>query len=61
MGLRLVATVTLNGVGGEWTLGSAFSCGTSALTLTNGTFDTSASNYAVTAGNFSSTIQIQEQ
>jgi hypothetical protein len=33
-------------------LGSAFSCGTSALTLTNGTFNTSVSNYAVTAGEF---------
>jgi len=46
--------VTLDGVGGAWTLGSAFSCGTSTLTLTNGTFDTSVSNYAVTAGTFSS-------
>jgi hypothetical protein len=47
--------VTFNGVGGGWTLGSAFSCGNSALTLTNGTFDTSSSgNYAVTAGSISS-------
>jgi hypothetical protein len=44
----------LTGVGGEWTLGSAFSCGTGTLTLTNGTFNTSVSNYAVTAGTFSS-------
>jgi hypothetical protein len=53
-GVAFGANVTLNGVGGAWTLGSAFSCGTSTLALTNGTFDTSASNYAVTAGLFSS-------
>jgi hypothetical protein len=53
-GVAFGAGVTLDGVGGEWTLGSAFSCGTSTLTLTNGTFDTSVSNYAVTAGTFSS-------
>ena len=53
-GVAFGANVTLNGVGGAWTLGSAFSCGTSTLSLTNGTFDTSASNYAVTAGLFSS-------
>lgn len=53
-GVAFGGAVTLNGVGGAWTLGSAFSCGTSTLALTNGTFDTSASNYAVTAGLFSS-------
>jgi hypothetical protein len=53
-GVAFGGAVTLNGVGGAWTLGSAFSCGTSTLTLTNGTFDTSVSNYAVTAGTFSS-------
>ncbi len=53
-GVAFGGAVTFNGVGGAWTLGSAFSCGTSTLTLTNGTFDTSASNYAVTAGGFSS-------
>jgi len=53
-GVAFGAAVTLNGVGGEWTLGSAFSCGTNTLTLTNGTFDTSVSNYAVTASTFSS-------
>jgi hypothetical protein len=52
-GVVFGGNVTLNGVGGAWTLGSAFSCG-STLTLTNGTFDTSVSNYAVTAGTFSS-------
>ena len=53
-GVALGVAVTLNGVGGAWTLGSAFSCGTNTLTLTNGTFDTSVSNYAVTAGSFAS-------
>jgi hypothetical protein len=53
-GVAFGGPVTLNGVGGAWTLGSAFSCGTNTLTLTNGTFNTSVSNYAVTAGTFSS-------
>jgi hypothetical protein len=53
-GVAFTADVTFDGIGGAWTLGSAFSCGTSALTLTNGTFNTSVSNYAVTAGEFSS-------
>jgi len=53
-GVAFGGAVTLNGVGGAWTLGSAFSCGTIDLTLINGTFDTSVSNYAVTAGGFSS-------
>jgi hypothetical protein len=47
--------VTFNGVGGEWTLGSAFSCGTYTLTVTSGTFDTSSvGNYSVTARAISS-------
>jgi hypothetical protein len=46
------SAVTFDGVGGEWTLGSALSCG--AITVTNGTFSTSASNYAITATLFSS-------
>jgi hypothetical protein len=41
------AQVTFNGVGGVWTLGSAFSY-TSQGNFSNGTFDTSASNYSVT-------------
>jgi hypothetical protein len=48
-GVAFGGNVTLNGVGGAWTLGSAFSCGTDTLTITRGTFDTSVSNYAVTA------------
>jgi len=47
-----LGAVTFDGVGGAWTLGSALSCGTSDLTLTNGTFDTSVSNYSVTAARF---------
>ena len=53
-GVAFGGGVTFNGVGGAWTLGSALNIGANNLTLTNGTFDTSASNYAVTAGLFSS-------
>ena len=53
-GVAFGGGVTLDGVGGAWTLGSAFSCAGFILTLTNGTFDTSVSNYAVTASTFSS-------
>ena len=53
-GVAFGGGVTLNGVGGEWTLGSALNLGSFSLTLTNGTFDTSVSNYAVTATSFSS-------
>lgn len=54
-GVAFNGAVTFAGVGGAWTLGSAFSCGTSTLTLAIGTFDTSSSgNYSVTAGSFSS-------
>ena len=49
------ADIRLNGVGGAWTLGSALNMSsTSTLTLDRGTFDTSTSNYSVTAGSFSS-------
>lgn len=47
-GVSLVATtVAFDGVGGAWTLGSALTT-TSTITVTNGTFSTSASNYALT-------------
>ena len=50
-----LTNVTFNGVGGEWTLGSALNCGFSTLTITNGVFNTSSSgNYAVTADSISS-------
>jgi len=53
-GVAFGGAVTFNGIGGSWTLGSAFSCGTFTLTVTNGTFSTSGSNYAVTCNTFSS-------
>jgi hypothetical protein len=54
-GVSFGASVDFNGVGGGWTLGSAFNNGTNSLVVTNGTFDTSSSgNYAVTAGFISS-------
>jgi len=54
-GVVFGGVVIFNGVGGNWTLGSAFSSGTNTLQLINGTFDTSSSgNYAITAGFFSS-------
>ena len=49
-----IGSVTFNGVGGTWTLGSALTTPQN-ITLTNGTFSTSASNYAVTCQQFSST------
>ena len=48
-----IGNVTFNGVGGTWTLGSALTT-PQDITLTNGTFSTSASNYAVSSANFSS-------
>jgi hypothetical protein len=48
-----LAVVTFNGVGGGWTLGSALTA-TGIITLTNGTLNTSATNYAITAAGFSS-------
>lgn len=54
-GVAFGTSVTFDGVGGGWTLGSAFSCTNGALTLTNGTLNTSASNYSITAGSFLST------
>lgn len=54
-GVAFGGTVTFDGVGGAWTLGSALNIGTNNLTLSNGTFDTSSSgNYAITAGAFGS-------
>jgi hypothetical protein len=52
-GVAFGGPVTFDGVGGGWTLGSAFNCGGNAITVTNGTFDTSSSgNYSVTANAF---------
>ena len=49
-----IAGPTFDGVGGTWTLGSAFVATGSIITLTNGTFSTSASNYSVSSSSFSS-------
>ena len=59
-GVAFGGPVTFDGVGGEWTLGSAFNCGTNAITVTNGTFDTSSSgNYSVTASFVSSGASVK--
>lgn len=55
-GVAFGGGVTFNGVGGEWTLGSALSNSGFTLVLQNGTLDTSASNYALTLGQFSSSF-----
>ena len=47
---KTFGTLTINGSGITVTLGSALNCGTRAITVTQGTFSTSASNYSVTAG-----------
>ena len=49
-----IGNVTFNGVGGTWTLGSAFAGVGRIITLINGTFSTSSSNYSVSYGSFSS-------
>jgi len=49
-GKTLTGGVTFDGIGGGWTLGSALDCGTSTITLNNGTFDTGG--YNVTAGSY---------
>lgn len=54
-GVTFTGSIIFNGIGGSWTLGSALNISTSIITLTNGTFDTSASNYSVTCGTFQST------
>jgi hypothetical protein len=55
-GVAFGGSVTFNGVGGGWTLGSALTYPSSnSLTLTAGTLNTSASNYSMGVGGFSST------
>jgi hypothetical protein len=51
-----LATVTFDGVGGEWTLGSAFTATTTFLNA--GIFNTSTNNYAVSLSSFSSSNSI---
>ena len=52
-GASVNVNIVFNGVGGEWTLGSALSIGTRNITVTNGTLNTST--YNVTAGALLST------
>ena len=54
-GLTLNSTCTIIGVGSTWTLGSALNISSNIVTVTYGAFNTSASNYALTAGVFQST------
>ncbi len=54
-GVAFGNAVIFDGVGGGWTLGSAFSSGGNVIQIVNGTFDTSSSgNYAVTASGIES-------
>jgi hypothetical protein len=53
-GVALASSITVNGVGCGWILGSALNNGSSNFTVTNGSFDTSASNYSIASGIFSS-------
>lgn len=46
-GVQMSSAITVNGVGCEWTLGSALDTQTSTFTLTNGTFSTSTYNFTV--------------
>jgi hypothetical protein len=52
-GVTLAGSITVNGVGCGWTLGSALNIGTPSIIVTNGTFDTG--NYNVSCGAFNST------
>ena len=54
-GVTLAATITINGVGCEWALGSALNNGPSNLSITNGSFD--LASYNLTIGNISCTSQ----
>ena len=44
----MASSTTFDGVGGGWTLSSAINASTSTLTVANGTFSTSASNFSIT-------------
>lgn len=46
---KIINTLTINGVGGYWTLGSNFSTN-NVLTIIKGTLDTSATNYSLGLG-----------
>ena len=47
--VNLTVAITLDGVGGSWSLGNAFTCSSAVgLTLTNGTFNTANYNMTLT-------------
>jgi hypothetical protein len=54
-GLTLGSACTVIGIGSTWTLGSALNISSSIVTVTYGAFNTSASNYALTAAVFQTT------
>jgi len=54
-GVVLGSSITVDGVGCEWTLGSALNNGTSSVTVTNGSFD--CATYNLTLGSLLSTGQ----
>jgi hypothetical protein len=54
-GLTLGASCTVIGIGSTWALGSALNISSSIVTVTYGAFNTSASNYALTAAVFQTT------
>jgi hypothetical protein len=43
-GVALASAITVNGVGAEWAMADALNMGSSALTITNGSFDTDTYN-----------------
>jgi hypothetical protein len=51
-GVVFGGSIDFNGAGGGWTLGSNLSVGTSNILLTQGSLNTSVSNYSITAGIF---------
>jgi hypothetical protein len=51
-GVTLGSPITVDGVGAEWALADALNMGASALTVTNGSFDTA--NYNLTCGSITS-------
>jgi hypothetical protein len=53
-GLTLANPITVNGIGATWTLGSPLNIGSNTLTVTTGTFSTSASNHSITINSLSS-------
>ena len=53
-GLALASNCTAIGIGSTWTLGFGLNISTSTFTVTYGSFSTSASNYALSVGIFSS-------